>query len=269
MRPASRYLGGHALPPAEWQAAERNGRLLIDTLAAHGSVMVSHDLGWLGECYRAKQPAPWGLARCLDRRWWPNDSTPERTLIVALMKDGNLMAASVARWIWLHGSLKEEHESGRFFYGDYAAGPHDGAQCIVSASTADVIARCAVVYSCGLHAEPALAAKDDKLSWPLVRLAHLLAGINWHFSWLLGRSKAVIAKRWNEPAWGFSLIENGIQVRRGDGSREEEYHLVGGRIDLMRRQFQRPEYGSGASLADHLPLFKDRAEINNAAGAKP
>lgn len=110
----------------------------------------------------------------------------------------------------------------------------------------------------------ALAAKDEKLSWPLVRLAHLLAGINWHFSWLLGRSKAVIAKRWNEPAWGFSLIENGIQVRRGDGSREDEYHLVGGRIDLMRRQFQRPEYGDGRGLADHLPLFE--RETNLGAG---
>jgi len=257
LRAPAQLLGGRALPPAEWHAAERNAKRLIIDLESHGRLLATHDLFWLGEAYRAQG---WNLARSLDARWWPHDSHERATLILALLDEaGGIAAAAAVRWIWLHGSLKEAHESGAFFFGDYAAAAMapdlgQGVRVRVSAAMAEQIFCCGVVYSCGLHARP---GTPEKASWRLVRLAHLLAGMNWHFSWLIGRSEPAIARRWNEAAWGLSFIENGIYVQRGDGTRETAYHLVGARIDHLRRQFQRPEYGDGAaSLADHLPLLE-------------
>ncbi len=259
MKAAADYLDGAALPGAEREAARRNGLRLAADLAEFGKLSVTHDLGWLNATY---ERLGWNVARSLRALWWPHDSTPQRSLIVALTRpDGqggeDLIGAAAARWIWLHGTLREAHESGQFFYGDYAGVAADAVRVRVGASMADQIGYCGVAYSCGLHVAK---GTDDRISWRLVRLVHLLAAMNWHFSYLIGRSEPAIARRWNESAWGLAFAENGIYVTRPDGSRETAYHLVGARQDQLRRQLARPEYGDGAaSLSDHLPLLQAMA----------
>jgi hypothetical protein len=243
-------LQGRALPVAEWDMATRNVKRLVEDLSRSGEVVVTHDLAWLASAYSAMG---WNLARGLDSRWWPHDSRPDRSLIVAMRRGEQLLATSVARWMWVDGSLREMHQDGRFFYGDYAGSLRQRAECRVTSAVADHIAHCPIVYSCGLHAEKGLNQHD---SWRMLRLSVLLAAINWHWSWVVARTGEGLARRYNERGWGFSISEPGIFVRREDGAREQQYHLVAGRIDHMRMQFQRDDYGDGASLGvDTLPLF--------------
>jgi|GEM_PF-4526627 len=245
---AKDYLGGSALPLAEWDAAAENAKRLIFGLGVSGVVQVSHDLERLGGLFRRRG---WNLARGLDHRWWPHDSTPDRSLLVSVVRGEDVLGVSAMRWIWLDTTLKQMHETGRFFYGDYAALVADRAECRVVAPSAETIGYCGVVYSCGWRQDGLKAGQAGLL----IRLAQLLAGMNWHFSWMIGRSEPAIAHRWSESTFGFSICENGIYVARSNGTRESAYHLVGARIDWMRRNWQRAEYGTGGSLTDHLPLF--------------
>lgn len=245
------FLRGTALPADEYQLVAANVKRLVQDLQKTGDVAVTHDLRWIGEAFGA---LGWNLARTLEHRYWPHDSRPDRTLIVALRRGDELIATSAARWMWLHGSLRDDHHSGRFFYGDFANAVRPRAECRVTAATADLIAHCPIVYSCGLRGVKRLPEHD---SWRVLRLSVLLAAINWHWSWVVARTGEGLSRRYNERGWGFSVTEAGIHVRREDGEPEKQYHLVAGRIDHMRRQFLRAEYGTGASLdVDALPLFR-------------
>jgi len=214
-------------------------------------VCVWHDLNSFASLFRR---CGWNLARNLDPHWWPHDSTPQRSLLLVAEGPDGIAQISAMRWIWLDGSLSAAHENGRFFYGDYAADAPDRVAVRVNAPLADQIAHCAVVYSCGWRSEDMRG--NPYTARRCVRLAQLLAGINWHFSWLIARTDRRKAQAFAEDAFGMSSIESGIYVRRADDSVEKEYHLIAGRIDHMRRQFQRPEYGDGAqSLSPRLPLL--------------
>src|SRR3546814_2645042 len=63
-----------------------------------------------------------------------------------------MVGASVQRWIWVDGTLKDACESLRFFYGEniHLARPEE--RCRVSAPFAENVRDCALVYSCAFHA---------------------------------------------------------------------------------------------------------------------
>lgn len=246
------WLNGMALPARERDRARANALRLAEDIEAAGlRVCIWHDLESLADLFERQG---WNLARNLNPRWWPHDSTPDRSLLlIAESKDG-VAQISAMRWIWLDGSLREMHESGRFFYGDYAGLTTEKVDVRVNAPIADFIGHCAVVYSCGWRSEDMRG--NMFTARRCVRLSQILAGINWHFSWLIARTDRRKAQAFAEDAFGMSTVEAGIHVRRPDASVEKEYHLIAGRIDHMRRQFQKPEYGDGAkSLGDGLPLF--------------
>ncbi len=246
------WLEGTALLPSERPQARANALRLLDDLEKVGlRVCIWHDLDSFANLY---QNQGWNLARNLNPRWWPHDSVPERSLLLVAEGPDGIAQISAMRWIWLNGTLREMHENGRFFYGDYAGLVADQVQVRVNAPIADTIAHCAVVYSCGWRSEDMRG--NTFTARRCVRLAQLLAGINWHFSWLVARTDRRKAHAFAEDAFGMSSVEAGIHVRRADHSSEKEYHLIAGRIDHMRRQFQRPEYGDGSrSLGGGLPLF--------------
>lgn len=246
------WLNGVALPPSERAQARANALRLLEDLENVGlRVCIWHDLESFANLY---QKHGWNLARNLNPRWWPHDSVRERSLLMIAEGPDGIAQISAMRWIWLNGTLREEHENGRFFYGDYAGLVSDRVQVRVNAPIADTIAHCAVVYSCGWRSEDMRG--NTFTARRCIRLAQLLAGINWHFSWLVARTDRRKAHAFAEDAFGMSSVEAGIHVRRTDQSVEKEYHLIAGRIDYMRRQFQRPEYGEGAqSLGGGLPLF--------------
>jgi hypothetical protein len=246
------WLDGLALPANERPQAVQNALRLLDDLESAGlRVLVLHNLESFAALFKRQG---WNLARNLNPRWWPHDSTPQRSLLLVAESNQGIAQISAMRWIWLDGSLREMHENGRFFYGDYADLAADRVRVRVNAPIADHIAHCAVVYSCGWRSEDMRG--NTFTARRCVRLAQILAAINWHFSWLIARTDRRKAQAFAEDAFGMSTIESGIYVRRPDETVEKEYHLIAGRIDHMRRQFQKPEYGDGAqSLGGGLPLF--------------
>ena len=250
--PARDFLHGRALPPAERpMAIAQAERLISDLEACGGEVLISHDLHWIAAIYRERG---WHLSHVLDPRWWPLASVPEETIAVFLDHGSGPVACSAARWIWLDGTFREDQESRRFYFGDYADVAVPGERVRVTAPAGDAIGHCGVVYSCGYHLEESAPRPRD--SWRVIRLAQLLAGLHWRWSWLVARVGRPLDRGFAEQAFGMTTIENGIRVLFSNGEAHVNHHLIAARIDHMRRQFQRPEYGDGEkSLAEKMSLF--------------
>ena len=258
LRPARDFLYGRALPPAERPMAIAQAERLISDLEGHGAeVLVGHDLHWIAAAFRERG---WHLSHVLDPRWWPLASVPEETIAVFLDYGSGPVGCSAMRWIWLDGTFREDQESRRFYFGDYADVAVPGERVRVTAPMGDVIGYCGVVYSCGYHLEETVQRPRD--SWRIIRLAQLLAGLHWRWSWLVARVGRPMAWRFAEQAFGMTTIENGIHVLQPNGEVHVNHHLIVARIDHMRRQFQRPEYGDGEkSLTEGMPLLDRNGHI--------